>query len=312
MFPFHTWLPDAHTEAPTAGSVMLAGVLLKTGVYGMIRFCLPLFPVATVILTPLIAALGAIAIVYGAFTAIAQTDLKRLIAYSSVSHMGFIVLGLFCFNEIGISGAILQMINHGLSTGGLFFFVGMLYWRRHTRELKEFGGIAQNMKVYAALTMVIVLSSVGLPFLNGFVGEFLILLGAFKSFQALAVVGASGVILAAVYLLVMYQKVFFGPLEKEENKTLKDVYWWETVCFAVLIFFCVWIGVYPKPWLKALEPNSKQIVREMGDYLPEGFSKEFALIPAATAATAHHSAPDQDAHTTDDAHGDAESATEHH
>ncbi|GAB4320683.1 MAG: NADH-quinone oxidoreductase subunit M [Candidatus Sumerlaeia bacterium] len=286
MFPFHTWLPDAHTEAPTAGSVMLAGVLLKTGVYGMIRFCIPLFPAATARLTPLIAALGAIAIVYGAFTAIAQSDLKRLIAYSSVSHMGFIILGLFCFNEIGVSGAILQMINHGLSTGGLFLIVGMIYWRRHTRLLSEFGGLAQNLKVYAALTMVIVLSSVGLPSLNGFVGEFLILLGAFQAFVPLAVVGASGVILAAVYLLVMYQKVFFGPLDKAENKTLPDLYWWETLPLVVLIAFCVWIGVYPRPWLRALAPNSQQIGRQMDGHLSGDFYVDFAT--AALRAPAAH------------------------
>jgi len=263
MFPLHTWLPDAHTEAPTAGSVLLAGVLLKTGAYGIIRFCLPLFPQAAHDLRVPILLLATVAIIQGALAAMAQTDLKRLVAYSSVSHMGFIMLGLFAFNEMAATGAMLQLLNHGISTSGLFLCVGMLYERRHTRELSEFGGIAARMKVYAALTMIMLLSSVGLPLLNGFVGEFWILAGAFRAVPVLAGISALGVILGAVYLLTMYQRVFYGPLDNPENKTLTDLNDREIYTLAPLVFLAFWIGVYSAPFTQILEPVSKQTVAKV-------------------------------------------------
>lgn len=260
IFPLHTWLPDAHTEAPTAGSVILAGVLLKTGVYGILRFAIPLFPKLAVQVAPLMIGLAVVGIVYGALTAFAQSDLKRLVAYSSVSHMGFIMLGIFAFQREAIVGASLQMINHGISTGGLFLCVGYLYERRHTREMKEFGGLAYNMKIYATLTVILVLSSVGLPGLNGFVGEFMILLGTFMTHKVAAVIAASGVILAAVYLLRMVQMTFFGPLDKDANKSLIDLDLREIITLAVLIVFALWIGLYPKPFAGALTPSAQHIV----------------------------------------------------
>jgi NADH-quinone oxidoreductase subunit M len=260
MFPLHTWLPDAHTEAPTAGSVMLAGVLLKTGVYGLMRFAIPLFPAAAVACAPALVVLALVAIVYGALTAFAQSDMKRLIAYSSVSHMGFIVLGLFAFQQISITGAALQMLNHGISTGGLFLCVGYLYERRHTRQMSDFGGLAHNMKIYATLTVIIVLSSVGLPGLNGFVGEFLILLGTAQAHLWWAAIGATGVILAACYLLRWTQAVFYGPLDKEENKKLVDLNAREAFTLAVLVLAAVGIGVYPQPFTRALAPASRAVV----------------------------------------------------
>ncbi|MCE5230147.1 NADH-quinone oxidoreductase subunit M [bacterium] len=264
IFPLHTWLPDAHTEAPTAGSVILAGVLLKTGVYGILRFAIPLFPNLSVQVAPLMIALAVVGIIYGALTAFAQSDLKRLVAYSSVSHMGFIMLGIFAFQKEAIVGATLQMINHGISTGGLFLCVGYLYERRHTRELKEFGGLAYNMRVYATLTVILVLSSVGLPGLNGFIGEFWILVGTFMTHKIAAVIAATGVILAAVYLLRMVQMTFFGPLDKEENKKVSDLDMREILTLVVLIIFAFWIGLYPRPYAQALEPSAQHIVEVVG------------------------------------------------
>lgn len=280
IFPLHTWLPDAHTEAPTAGSVILAGVLLKTGVYGILRYCIPLFPEAAMRVAPILAWLAVIAIIYGALTALAQKDMKRLVAYSSVSHMGFVILGIFALQEQAVRGGMLQMINHGISTGGLFLCVGMIYERRHTRLMSDFGGLAVNLRRYAVLTVIIVLSSLGLPGLNNFVGEFLVIVGTFKVNVVWAALAASGVILSAVYLLVMVERTFFGPLDKVENRRLRDLCAREVLTLLPLIAIAFWIGLYPRPFLRLLERNSKQtiatlekarterrliIVRETGD-----------------------------------------------
>ena len=264
MWPLHSWLPDAHVEAPTAGSVILAGVLLKMGTYGFLRFNIPMFPEAAARYAPWMAVLAVIGILYGAAVSYAQRDVKKLVAYSSVSHLGFVVLGLFALNSQGIQGGILQMVNHGLSTGALFIIVGMIYERRHTREMDDFGGLWRVMPVYAALTLIVTLSSMGLPGLNGFVGEFTILLGSFGS----AAIGSSwyaglaaiGVILAAIYLLYMFQKLFLGPLDKEENKILKDLTWREVVTLAPLIVLIFWIGLYPKPFFDLIAPTVDQLV----------------------------------------------------
>ena len=223
IFPFHTWLPDAHVEAPTAGSVILAGVLLKMGTYGILRFCLPLFPDACIELTPLVSLLAVIGIIYGALVAMVQPDLKKLVAYSSVSHLGFVVLGIFAFNQQGIQGAVYQMLNHGISTGALFLIVGMIYERRHTRAIEEFGGLATPLPVFSTFFLIVTLSSIGLPLLNGFVGEFLILLGSFRAYRTTTVVAASGIILSAVYMLWMYQRVVFGSIKNERNRHLSDL-----------------------------------------------------------------------------------------
>lgn len=267
LFPLHTWLPDAHVQAPTAGSVILAGVLLKMGTYGLVRFSLPLFPHATFEFMPYLAALGVVGIIYGALVSIVQPDLKKLVAYSSVSHLGFVVLGIFALNVESMQGSIIQMINHGISTGALFLLVGMIYDRRHTRLIKDFGGLAKSMPVYAAFFMIIMLSSVGLPGLNGFVGEFLILLGAFKS-QLLnspwfAILGATGVILAAVYLLWSYQRVFFGKLENPANASLKDMSLREWFVLVPIVVFVVWIGFYPSTFLSKAEASTKQLIQQI-------------------------------------------------
>jgi NADH-quinone oxidoreductase subunit M len=264
MWPLHSWLPDAHVQAPTAGSVILAGVLLKMGTYGFVRFNIPLFPEAAVKAAPVMGALAVIGIIYGAAVSFAQHDVKKLVAYSSVSHLGFVMLGLFALNPQGIQGGILQMINHGLSTGALFIIVGMIYERRHTREMNAFGGLWKVMPVYAVLTLIVTLSSMGLPGLNGFVGEFTILLGAFGS-EALgsywfAGLAAIGVILAAVYMLYMFQKMFLGPLDKEENKALKDINWREIVTLVPLLIFIFWIGLYPKPFFALIAPAVDKLV----------------------------------------------------
>jgi len=265
MFPFHTWLPDAHVEAPTAGSVILAGVLLKMGTYGFVRFSLPLFPEATMHFMPYLVLLAVVGIVYGALTAMMQPDMKKLVAYSSVSHLGFVMLGVFALNQQGIQGGILQMINHGLSTGGLFLIVGLIYERRHTRMIKDFGGLSKQMPVYAMLFMIITLSSIGLPSLNGFIGEFMILVGAFKAFWMKAVVfcvalstlvvllATSGIVLGAAYMLWLYQRVMFGKLDNPENEKLKDLNLREIMTLVPIIAMCVWIGVYPKPFLRFMD-----------------------------------------------------------
>lgn len=272
MWPLHSWLPDAHVEAPTAGSVILAGVLLKMGTYGFLRFNLSLFPAAAVRLAPWMALLAVIGIVYGAAVSYAQKDVKKLVAYSSVSHLGFVMLGLFALNPQGVQGGILQMINHGLSTGALFLIVGMIYERRHTRDMDAFGGLWKVMPVYGALTLIVTLSSMGLPGLNGFVGEFTILLGAWEAGQTGGVLGsywyagfaASGVILAAIYMLLMFQKLFLGAVDKEENRSLKDLNWREVVTLVPLIVFIFWIGLYPKPFFSLMAPAVAKLLAGLG------------------------------------------------
>jgi NADH-quinone oxidoreductase subunit M len=263
MFPFHTWLPDAHVEAPTAGSVILAGVLLKMGTYGFFRFAMPLFPEGALAFAPWLIALSVIGIIYGALVAMVQSDVKKLVAYSSVSHLGFVMLGLFALNAQGIQGSVLQMINHGLSTGALFLAVGILYERRHTREISSFGGISQAMPWFAALFLIVCLSSLGLPGLNGFVGEFLILLGAFRMNPWVAGLSATGVILGAVYLLWMFQRVMFGPLTNETNKGLPDLTRREFWVLAPIVIFIVWIGVYPNTFLRFLDAPAAELMERM-------------------------------------------------
>lgn len=260
MFPLHTWLPDAHVEAPTAGSVVLAAVLLKMGTYGFVRFLLPFFPEATVAYLPILIAIAIIGIIYGAMVAFAQKDLKKLVAYSSVSHLGLVMLGIFVLNIQGMEGGIYQMINHGISTGALFLIVGMIYERRHTKKISEFGGIAKVMPLFAAFFMLATLSSIGLPLLNGFIGEFLVLLGAFKMNYVYAVLGATGIILGAVYMLWAYQKVMFGPLDKAENKKLVDINAREIMVLLPLAVMMFVMGIYPKPFLSRMEPSIQALL----------------------------------------------------
>lgn len=249
LFPFHTWLPYAHTEAPTAGSVVLAAIMLKLGTYGLIRVCMPVFPNAFMEFAPILATLAVIGIIYGALVAMVQKDVKKLVAYSSVSHLGFVVLGIFAFNTVAVQGAVIQMINHGLSTGALFLIVGMIYERRHTRLISDFGGIAKQMPIFAVMFMIAMLASIGLPGLNGFVGEFLILNGSFFSElyanKTYAIIAAIGVILAAAYMLWMYQRVMFGPITHDENKTLTDLNKREIGLLIPLVIFIIWIGIRP-------------------------------------------------------------------
>jgi NADH-quinone oxidoreductase subunit M len=289
LLPFHTWLADAHTEAPTSGSVILAGVLLKMGTYGLLRFCVAMFPEAAVEAAPWMMALGAIGIVYGAFLAMAQTDIKRLIACSSVSHLGYVVLGLFAFTAAGLRGSMLQMVNHGLSTGLLFLLVGMIYERRHTRALDQFGGIASVMPLYALFWVVAVLSSVGLPGLNGFVGEYLILLGTFQASPALAAIAVTGVIFGAVYLLMATRKLLFGPLVLSANKRLVDIGGREIALMVPVVALVVWIGVSPNVFL-ARTQGSLDVVMQRLEHARVA-NAERAHERAALAAADEHALP---------------------
>jgi NADH-quinone oxidoreductase subunit M len=263
LVPLHTWLPDAHTEAPTAGSVMLAGVLLKMGAYGLIRFAIPLFPDASRRLIPLVIGLAIAGIIYAALVAAMQKDLKRLIAYSSVAHLGFIVLGIFVGTVQGMSGGILQMVSHGLSTGALFMLVGALYDRRHTRKIADFGGLSATVPLFAGVFLVVALSSIGLPGLNGFVGEFLILVGTFFHYRWVAIPATFGIVLAAVYLLWAYQRVFHGPVTNDENRSIADLVPRELAMLAPVVALIVLIGVYPKPFLDRITPSATKVIAQL-------------------------------------------------
>jgi NADH-quinone oxidoreductase subunit M len=265
MFPFHTWLPDAHVEAPTAGSVILAGVLLKMGTYGFVRFSLPLLPQASSdpTIVRVMVTLSIIAIIYGALVSMMQRDMKKLIAYSSVSHLGFCTLGIFALNPHGLSGSVLQQVNHGISTGALFLIVGLIYERRHTREIKELGGISNVMPVYAMLFMIVTLSSIGLPLLNGFIGEFTILQGAFQVNWHWGAWAVTGIVLGAAYMLWLYQRTMFGTCDNPKNQVLKDLNFREIMTLVPLIVWAFWIGLYPKPFFKILEKPVTAIVQRV-------------------------------------------------
>ncbi len=322
LFPLHTWLPDAHVQAPTAGSVVLAGVLLKFGIYGFLRFAMPLFPYGAAELAPYMAYLAAAGIVYGAFVAFAQSDVKKLVAYSSVSHLGFCMIGIFAMNTQGIEGSIYAMISHGLTTSGLFLAIGVVYERRHTREMSEYGGIWKQMPVFAGLFLICMLGSVGLPGLSGFVGEFLTIFGMFisggtagePSFWAefmphpmlLGAVATSGVIFGAIYLLYMFQKMMFGPLDNPKNKELKDVSWREIAVFTPLVIGIFAMGLFPKPFLQTMDPTVDQFVTRFEAKLAEPDGPAHIMGQAAVAPTpepaqvephaGHNHAPGEAAH----------------
>ncbi len=297
MFPFHTWLPDAHTEAPTAGSVILAGVLLKMGTYGFVRFSLPMLPEATRLYAPWMLALSVVGIIYGALVAMVQRDWKKLVAYSSVSHLGFCMLGVFALNVNGLNGGILQMINHGLSTGALFLIVGIVYERRHTRMIAEYGGLSKQMPVFAAIFMIITMASIGLPALNGFIGEFTILAGAFQipsevsltlfgiTFGGMfwAVCGVTGIVLGAAYMLWLYQRTMFGGLDNPENQKLQDCNLREVLYLAPLVAACFWIGLYPKPFFEILDKPVARLVQQLSP-AQQDMARGDAALPADPVA----------------------------
>ena len=260
MVPFHTWLPDAHVEAPTAGSAILAGVLLKMGTYGFLRFGLTLFPDGAIEFAPIILGLSLVGIIYGSLVAMVQPDIKKLVAYSSVAHLGFVMLGIFVFNVQGLTGGVLQMVNHGLSTGALFLLIGMIYERRHTRMIADLGGVAKPMPVFAACFGIVTMSSIGLPMLNGFVGEFLILLGAFLVHPVIAVLATSGVVLSAVYMLWMFRRVMFGPVDHAENQKLIDLGLREKFVIVAILVPIFWIGIYPETFLSRIRPSVIDLV----------------------------------------------------
>jgi NADH-quinone oxidoreductase subunit M len=274
-------LPDAHTEAPTAGSVILAAILLKMGTYGYVRFAMPLFPDATQQFIPFLSLLAVIGIIYGSLVAMMQDDVKKLVAYSSVAHLGFVMLGIFALNMQGMAGGIIQMINHGISTGALFLIVGFIYERRHTRQISEFGGLAKQMPVFATIFMIITFSSIGLPGTNGFVGEFLALMGAFESeLRWYAVFATTGVIFAAVYMLWMFQRVMFGELKNPKNAELKDLSSREVVLMLPLLLFVFWIGVYPNTFFDKMNPAIEQLIQQVKGRQIQALQ----IVPAAEAA----------------------------
>lgn len=277
LFPFHTWLPDAHVEAPTAGSILLAGVLLKLGTYGFIRFNLALFPEATVDMVPVLVVLAVIGIIYGAVVATVQPDLKRLVAYSSVSHLGFVVLGIFALTSSSLQGGVIQMVNHGLTTGALFLLVGIIYDRRHTRLIADYGGIAKVMPFFAGFFLFVAFASIGLPGLNGFVGEFLILTGSYLSLPGAAIIAAFGVVLAAVYLLWAYERVFTGPVTNEQNSILSDLAPREWAALLPIVALILYLGLYPKPALQRIEPSVDALLQRIEattDYAVPEFGME--------------------------------------
>ncbi|MEQ1727592.1 MAG: NADH-quinone oxidoreductase subunit M [Vicinamibacterales bacterium] len=288
MFPFHTWLPDAHTDAPTAGSVILAAVLLKMGTYGFLRFSLPMLPEATHHFVPFIAALSIVGIVYGALVALAQKDWKRLVAYSSVSHMAMVMLGMFSLNPVGIAGSVIQQINHGISTGALFLLVGVVYERRHTREIAEYGGLSRVMPAFAAVFLVMTMSSIGLPTLNGFIGEFLILQGVFTKSWVWAAFAASGIVLGAAYMLSLYQRTMFGAVANEKNQSLPDLSVREWVTFMPLIVLAVWIGLYPAPFLERINLSVLKVAARVDPAYAADFAAacDTTVTPELRAASA--------------------------
>jgi NADH-quinone oxidoreductase subunit M len=284
MFPFHTWLPDAHVQAPTGGSVILAGVLLKMGTFGFIRYAMPLFPNATEAFGPTIVALAVIGVIYGALVAMVQQDIKKLVAYSSVSHMGIVVLGIFAMNSMGLTGAVYQMLSHGVTTGALFLLVGIIYERRHTREISEYGGLAKQVPLYAFTFLVVTFSSVGLPGLNGFVGEILVLMGSFEHNKIATVFAATGLILGAVYMLWMVQRVMFGELDNPANQDLEDMTTREIVYMAPLLALIVIMGVYPQPFLEKMAPSVDHVLVQVD--VRTARAKKAAFIKRAKKAAA--------------------------
>ena len=292
LWPVHTWLPDAHTEAPTAGSVILAGVMLKAGAYGFIRFAIPLFPSVAIEAIPLFMTLAVAGIIYGALVAMVQPDLKRLVAYSSVSHLGFVILGIFAFDPQGVEGGVYQMLNHGVSTGALFLLVGMLYLRRHTREIAEFGGLWSSTPVYAGIFMVVMLSSIGLPGLNGFVGEFLILLGAYLSLKITVYFAVTGLILGALYMMWAYERVMWGPLAKAVNVTIADLSRREIAVMVPLLALMFFMGLYPRPLLNRIQPSVDALLARVHSAdeqlyrLPAGTARDSALSAGSSLAFA--------------------------
>jgi NADH-quinone oxidoreductase subunit M len=293
MFPFHTWLPDAHTDAPTAGSVILAGVLLKMGTYGFVRLSLPLLPESSQNMLGFIALLAIIGIIYGALVAMAQHDMKRLIAYSSVSHMGFLMLGIFALNVEGVSGGILQMINHGITTGALFLLVGIIYERRHTRDIAALQGLSTTVPIFAVFFGITMFSSIGLPGLNGFVGEFLILVGMFKTSVTYTAFAVLGIVLGAAYMLWLYQRTMFGTPDTPENQTMRDMNWREIGYMLPLVILMFWIGLYPRPYLNLMQPTVQHYVTKMqarqqaaqSDTDPVKTTRQVRAVTSATAPT---------------------------
>ena len=283
LFPVHTWLPLAHTEAPTAGSVILAAIMLKMGTYGYVRFAMPLFPDAAEKFTPLVATLAVIGIIYAALVAMVQDDVKKLVAYSSVAHLGFVMLGVFALNQQGVAGGMLQMLNHGISTGALFLIVGFIYERRHTRLIADFGGLSKQMPIFATIFMIVTLSSIGLPGTNGFVGEFLVLLGAYESnLRWFAVIATSGVILSAVYMLWMFQRVMFGELNNPKNQKLLDLNAREITIMVPLLIMIFVMGVYPNPFIEKMSPAIDRVIQ---------LSKTKKVAMVAPAAVVQQAAP---------------------